>query len=70
MDIIKLIIGKLDYNLTREEEVCFKNWVDESLINTYMFDRLEALKERGKDLSEIMNLDVEFAWKQVKQKLE
>ncbi|GAA3605581.1 hypothetical protein Q4Q39_11685 [Flavivirga amylovorans] len=70
MDIVKLIIRKLDYNLTGKEEAYFRNWMNESYTNEFMFYRLEALKSRGKDISEIIELDAKFAWKSVKQKLE
>ncbi len=69
MDIVKLIIRKLEYNLTQEEEAYFKSWVDESQINESMFCRLKAIKNRGKYFSEVKGLDSQLAWKQVKQKL-
>ncbi len=70
MDIVKLIIRKLEHNLTGEEAVYLKKWIEESQINESMFYRLKALKSRGKDFSEVIDLDAQYIWNQVKQKLE
>lgn len=70
MDIVKLIIGKLDYNLTSEEEAHFRNWIDESEINKSMFFRLERLKSRENNFSKVMDLDIRLAWGNVIKRLE
>ncbi|NMH88352.1 hypothetical protein [Flavivirga algicola] len=69
MDIVKLIVKKLEYNLTSEEAVHFKNWLDESQINESMFYRLKILKTKGICFLEVIDLDTQYAWNQVKQKL-
>lgn len=70
MDIIKLIVKKLDSDFLKEEEDrCLRSWIEESYMNESMFFRLEALKNEGSNFSQIIALNPRIAWMKVKQKL-
>ncbi len=65
----KLIIEKLNSNLSRDEDFEFRKWFDESEINKLMYLRLKAIKQKGIDFEELMHIDESKAWEKVKPKL-
>ena len=69
MDVTELIIKKLNNNLPDEKEQDYKEWLEESYMNESTVRRLEILKERGDDFSEITNVNVASAWKEIQSKL-
>lgn len=69
MDITELIIKKINNNLPEEKEQDYKEWIEESYMNESTIKRLEVLKEEGDDFSEVINLNVTSAWKNIQNKL-
>lgn len=69
MDITELILKKLNYNLTSEEDAHFKNWINESEPNKSIFFRLKKLKKVKYNFPKKMNVDINLAWSNVLKKL-
>ncbi len=69
MDLKKLILKKLNNQLSNEEQVAFNDWYKHSN-NKELFTRLKKLKNNGQDISVLANLDANAAWDKVLQKYE
>ena len=68
MDITKLILEKLNHNLTNEKEENLKSWLKESYTNEAMMIRLERMKKEGEDFNDIQKLNPVEAWQKVLKK--
>ncbi len=69
MNIDELIIKKIDNDLTNEEEVLFKSWINESEINKHVFFRLKNLKKIKNDFPKKIDMDTHLAWNKIVKKL-
>ncbi len=63
------MIGKLNEDLTRTEEMHFENWVEASHMNESFFSRLQTLKNKGANFEEFETLNIELALTKVRLQL-
>ena len=68
MTSIELIVKKLDGLLTDQEEVDFELWLQESEENQAFFQKMEWLRNEGREYHFYKKIDVDDAWQQVLQK--
>lgn len=57
-----LLLKSLTGKLTEQEEKVFKEWLQQSIGNRELFDKIKSLKESGTDISEFEFWDSEKAW--------
>jgi ferric-dicitrate binding protein FerR (iron transport regulator) len=69
MDIAKLIIKKLKGNLTEEEESYFQKWLKISADNAFLFSRLEKIKGKEIDISNLDQTDPGRVWKKITEEV-
>ncbi len=65
MNITKLIVKKLEGNLSGEEEYYFQKWINASIENRFLFSRLEKIKRKEIDISNLDRIDPGLAWNKI-----
>lgn len=70
MKLVQLIVKNLNGTISEEEVKLFNEWLRKSKRNKELYSRLEALCNKGVDVSELEILDSEAAWGNVVQKYE
>ncbi len=70
MEAVKLIVGKLNNSLQRDEIIKFENWIDDSEINRFMYLRLKQIQEKGVEIDEkVFNVNALKAWRNIESKI-
>ncbi len=70
MEAVKLIVGKLNNSLQRDEIIKFENWIDDSEINRFMYLRLKQIQEKGVEIDEeVFNVNTLKAWRNIESKI-
>lgn len=68
MKDIEFIIKKMVGQLNEEEEILFQSWLKKTPDNEVLYQKMQSLKGKGKDISKLIDLDVENAWEVVLHK--
>ncbi|GAA3617478.1 FecR domain-containing protein [Flavivirga amylovorans] len=70
MELVKLITKKLDGTISKKEEIALNNWLEHSKNNRALFFKIKDLKNKGVNISEIENFNLETGWNAILQKYE
>jgi ferric-dicitrate binding protein FerR (iron transport regulator) len=70
MKLVQLIVKNLNGTISEEEVKLFNEWLRKSKRNKELYSRLQALCNKGVDVSDLEILDSEAAWSNVVQKYE
>lgn len=68
MTNLDLLVKKLEGQLTKEEEIDFQKWLQESDENLQFFQKMERLRKKGKEYKVYKKINIEAAWEQIIQK--
>lgn len=65
MEIVHILVKKLNGSLSAEEQRYFANWIKESDENEKLFLRLQSLHKDKNGLSRVNDIDIDSAWTNV-----
>lgn len=58
----KILLKKINATLTKEEEVVFQNWLQESKENKHLYEKLVYIKREKTHIKKVSALDTDEAW--------
>ncbi|MDN3667578.1 FecR family protein [Algibacter miyuki] len=64
----KILIKKINANLTKEEEKAFQDWLQKSEENKHLYEKLVFLKREKTHIKKVSEIDTNTAWQLVQEK--